>query len=196
MLQAARNWDRAQIALEDPALEHFVYATIVRTPVHSSRYCALLSSSSFPLFLTCSSILYRLSFGSLKRSPSVLRVWPFARRLHKSINPCTSSSDRHDVLRSIETCLEHQFLPYRATANCRKLGQGREYSMEEPPLNIPSMSSSLYPHQHTLSLFLSRPHASPFSSVSQLNVDNDCDRNHHSFFTNFFRTQKPLAFDE
>lgn len=50
LLQAARNRDRAQIALEDPALEHSVYATIVHAPVHPSRLRATPPiSSSAPL---------------------------------------------------------------------------------------------------------------------------------------------------
>jgi len=37
LLQISRNWDRAEITLENPALEHPVDTTVIRAPVHNSR---------------------------------------------------------------------------------------------------------------------------------------------------------------
>lgn len=38
LLQAAWNWDGAEIALENPALEHPIDTTVIRAPVHNTSF--------------------------------------------------------------------------------------------------------------------------------------------------------------
>lgn len=38
LLQAAWNWDGAEIALENPALEHPIDTTVIRAPMHNTSF--------------------------------------------------------------------------------------------------------------------------------------------------------------
>lgn len=48
LLQIAWNWDRAEIALENSALEHPVDTTVVCAPVHNSRSYARARARDIP----------------------------------------------------------------------------------------------------------------------------------------------------